>query len=86
LKKPEEYHRYKNLYRLGLQDAKMEAFFIYDYFEFFSEYENCIADWIRQGKWRPLEYILNGIENLPKALIGLYKGVNSGVMMVKIAD
>lgn len=86
LKKPEEYHRYRNLYRLGLQDAKMEAFFIYDYVEHFQDYENQIAEWIRKGKIDPLEHILHGIENMPKALIGLYKGLNSGVMMVKIAD
>jgi NADPH-dependent curcumin reductase CurA len=86
LKKPEEYYHYKNLYRLGLQDAKMEAFFVYDYAEQFAEYENQIADWIRLGKLRPLEQIMNGIENMPKALIGLYEGVNSGVLMVKISD
>jgi NADPH-dependent curcumin reductase CurA len=86
LKKPEEYYHYKNLYRLGLQDAKMEAFFVYDYAEQFAEYENQIADWICLGKLRPLEQIMNGIENMPKALIGLYEGVNSGVLMVKIAD
>ncbi len=86
LKSPEEYHRFKNLYRLGLQDAKLEAFFVYDYVEHFAEYERQFAVWIREGKLKPLEHILEGIEKMPEALISLYKGKNSGVLMVKIAD
>lgn len=62
LKSPEEYHRFRNLYRLGLQDAKLEAFFVYDYAKHFAEYERQLAAWIRAGKLKPLEQILEGLE------------------------
>lgn len=83
---PKDYHRHRNIYRLGLQDAKMEAFFIFDYFDNYEEYENTIADLIRRGDFNPLEDILHGIETMPQALIGLYEGANCGIRMVKVCD
>jgi hypothetical protein len=62
----------------------MEAFFVYDYTRYFTEYENTLANWIREKKLRPCEHILQGIEQMPRALMNLYEGVNIGVMMVKL--
>lgn len=81
---PEEYHRPKNMYRIGLMDSKMEGFFIYDYQKNYPQYENQLAQWIREGKVIPYEDIGQGIENMPEALISLYKGTNGGTRMVKI--
>ncbi len=86
LKSPEEYHRYRNLYRIGLRDAKIEGFFVYDYTENFAEDEQQLAAWIRAGKLKPLEHILEGLERMPEALISLYQGGNSGVLMVRVAN
>lgn len=80
----EQYHRHRNLYRIGLQDAKLEGFFIYDYVEHFVGYETQLAEWIRDGRIRPLEDILDGLESMPAALISLYEGTNAGVRMVRV--
>lgn len=85
LKSPEEYHRHRNLYYVGLRDAKLEGFFVYDYAENFAEYERQLAAWIRAGKLKPLEHILEGLEQMPEALISLYRGANAGVLMARIA-
>ncbi len=81
---PDEYHRPRNLYRIGLKDAKMQGFFIYDYKKRYAEYEDQIAEWIREAKLHPLEDIEEGIECMPGALISLYEGTNGGVRMVRI--
>lgn len=81
---PEEYHRPKNMYRIGLKDAKMEGFFIYDYQDQYHEYEDQIAQWIREGGIKPLEDIGEGLEKLPEALISLYKGTKGGSRMVRV--
>ena len=83
---PSQYHAYRNIYRVGLQDAKMEAFFVYDYTAHFREYETTLAQWIREGRLQPTEHILQGIEKMPRALMNLYEGVNVGVMMVQVAN
>lgn len=81
---PEAYHRPKNMYRIGLKDAKMEGFFIYDHQNNFLEYETQLAQWIREGKILPYEDIQLGLEQMPKSLISLYKGTNGGSRMVKL--
>ncbi len=82
---PEEYHRPRNLYRIGLKDAKMEGFFVYDYQEHYAHYELQLAQWIREGKLIPLEDIGHGLDAMPEALISLYNGTNGGTRMVKVA-
>ena len=80
----EQYHRHRNLHRIGLQDAKLEGFFVYDHLPHFEEYEAQLAEWIRDGLIRPLEDILDGIDEVPAALISLYEGANAGVRMVRV--
>lgn len=84
LKDPADYHRPRNLYRIGLMDAKMEGFFVYDYRHQYEAMEGVLADWIRQGKLTPHEDVMDGLEQMPAALIGLYSGTNSGVRVVKV--
>jgi NADPH-dependent curcumin reductase CurA len=81
---PEQYHRPRNLHRIGLQDAKLEGFFVYDHVPRFSEYEDQLAAWIRSGQLEPLEDILDGLESMPAALISLFEGTNAGVRMVRV--
>ncbi len=81
---PDQCHRYRNINCIGLRDAKMESFFVYDYVEHFPDYETQLAEWIRDGRARPLEDILEGLEQMPAALISLYEGANAGVRVVRI--
>jgi len=84
LKDRADYHRPRNIYRIGLMDSKMEGFFVYDYTEHFAEYDSILAGWIRDGTFKPLEDMMEGLENMPKALISLYKGTNTGIRVVRI--
>ncbi len=84
LKDPADYHRHRNLYRIGLMDGKLEGFFVDDYRERYPEFEAVLADWIRAGKLVPHEDMLEGLEQMPAALIGLYDGTNAGVRLVRI--
>jgi NADPH-dependent curcumin reductase CurA len=79
-------YRYQHLQNLGRQDAKMEAFFVYDYEASFQTYGRELADWIRSGQVVPVEHISEGIETLPQALVDLYTGTNLGVRMVHVGD
>ena len=40
--------------------------------------------WVRDGKLRYRETIVDGIENAPKAFLGLLRGENIGKMLVKV--
>jgi NADPH-dependent curcumin reductase CurA len=45
-----------------------------------------MAAWIRADKIRPVQNIIEGFENMPAALIGLYTGTNVGKQVVKVHD
>lgn len=42
--------------------------------------------WIDEGKVRPMEDIVVGLENAPKAFQGVFDGSNRGTRLVKVAD
>lgn len=64
---------------------KVQGFIVYD---FYAEREKALKDlegWVRDGSLKVKEDILEGLETLPKALIGLLAGENVGKRMVRVA-
>ena len=56
--------------------------------DFFAERDKAIADlqsWVAAGKLKVEEDVIEGLENTPRALIGLLAGENRGKRMVKVA-
>lgn len=69
---------------LLVKRARMQGFVIFDYGPRFEEAVTRLAQWIRDGRLRYSEDILNGIEHAPGAIAGLYRGENTGKRLVKI--
>jgi NADPH-dependent curcumin reductase CurA len=62
----------------------MQGFIVTDYF---GERDRALADlgaWLKEGKLKVEEDVINGLENTPAALIGLLAGENRGKRMVKV--
>jgi hypothetical protein len=56
--------------------------------DFFAEREQAMADlvsWVGAGKLKVEEDVIDGLENTPRALIGLLAGENRGKRMVRVA-
>ncbi|HET6874233.1 MAG TPA: NADP-dependent oxidoreductase [Acidimicrobiales bacterium] len=45
-----------------------------------------MTEWLAEGRIKYRETVLEGIESAPRALIGLFEGLNTGKMLVKLAD
>ena len=45
-----------------------------------------MAGWIREGKLKYKEDIVEGFENLPRAFIGMLEGDNTGKRLVKVGE
>jgi hypothetical protein len=43
-----------------------------------------LADWVRAGRLRYREDILDGIEHAPGAIAGLYRGENLGKRLIQL--
>ncbi|CAN5186220.1 hypothetical protein BH09BAC2_BH09BAC2_12880 [soil metagenome] len=61
----------------------MQGFIVSNYQARFPEGIKIPAQWINEGKLKFTETIEHGFENLPKALLGLFKGENIGKMIVE---
>jgi NADPH-dependent curcumin reductase CurA len=61
----------------------MQGFIIGNFQEKFPEGIQQLAQWVKEGKLKTTETIEDGFENLPKALFGLFKGENTGKMIVE---
>ncbi|HZC76235.1 MAG TPA: NADP-dependent oxidoreductase, partial [Ktedonobacterales bacterium] len=62
----------------------MQGFIVMD---FMKEREKALSDlqsWVASGKLKVWEDVINGLENTPRALIGLLAGENRGKRMVKV--
>jgi len=64
--------------------AKVQGFLISDYAARFGPALAEMSQWIRSGQIKYREDIVEGFENLPKALIGLFHGENIGKRLVKV--
>jgi NADPH-dependent curcumin reductase CurA len=73
----------KNYFNLVFRRARMEGFIVVDYVSRFAEAESVMQQWIDEGKLKYRSTVVDGFENLPKALIKLFAGENIGKMMVR---
>lgn len=69
---------------LLIKRARMQGFVIFDHMEKWSEAIDQLSDWVRDGRLRYREDILEGIEACPDALAGLYRGDNLGKRVIRL--
>lgn len=65
--------------------AKVQGFLVSDYASRFGPALGELAGWVRDGKIKYREDIVEGFENLPKAFIGLFSGENIGKRLVHVS-
>jgi NADPH-dependent curcumin reductase CurA len=65
--------------------ARMEGFLVTDYASRFDEAVPRLARWVASGDLRWREDVTEGLENAPRAFIGMLNGANRGKTLVKIS-
>jgi NADPH-dependent curcumin reductase CurA len=63
----------------------MQGFIVTDFMNQRDEALRDLQSWVAAGKLKVQEDVINGLENTPKALIGLLAGENRGKRMVKVS-
>jgi hypothetical protein len=64
--------------------ARMEGFLISDYAHRFDEAATRLGRWVASGELNWREDVTEGLENAPRAFIGMLKGANRGKALVKV--
>ena len=83
LEKPEMGPRFLPL--LIVHRAKIEGFLISDYAPRFGEGLRQLSIWFGEGKLKYEETIEEGLENAPRAFIGMLQGRNTGKQLVRVS-
>lgn len=71
------------LHRVLYTRATIQGILSRDYTHRMSEMLAEMAPWVRQGQIRYRETFMDGFENLPNALAALFKGANTGKLIVR---
>ena len=64
----------------------MEGFIVFDYASQYAAARKELASWLAEGKIQRKETVVKGgLEVAEQALLGLYKGTNTGKLLVEVA-
>jgi NADPH-dependent curcumin reductase CurA len=74
-----------NLWELIVQGARIEGFILTQYVSRIGEAFPDLMAWVKEGKLRIDEHIDEGIENALPAFLRLFRGTNTGKMILKLA-
>ena len=66
--------------------VRMEGFVSSDFAHINAQFVSDMTGWLKSGRIKYQETILDGFERAPEGLIGLFEGRNSGKMLIKVAE
>jgi NADPH-dependent curcumin reductase CurA len=76
----------RNYMALLIKRARMEGFVVFDFAARYAEAAREIGSWIQEGKLRSREHVVDGLEMFPEALLMLYRGANTGKLVLRVGS
>ena len=68
------------------QRVRIQGFIIFDHYARMRAFQEEMSGWLREGRVRYREDVIEGLENAPRGLMGLLDGENFGKRVVHVAD
>jgi len=72
------------LWHLIVKQARAEGFLVFHFAPRYAEGLRQLAMWLNAGKLKHREQFIDGIENTPRAFIGMLRGENTGKQLVRL--
>jgi NADPH-dependent curcumin reductase CurA len=69
---------------LLVKRARMQGFLVFDFQARYGEAVQQLAAWLREGRLAYREHILDGLEAAPDAIAMLYRGENTGKLLIRV--
>jgi NADPH-dependent curcumin reductase CurA len=74
-----------NLAPLLVKRAMIKGYLVIDHSHRTGDFLRDVSGWLRDGKMKYREDVVEGLENAPKAFLGLFRGENFGKLIVKVS-
>lgn len=74
----------RNLFLAVARRLRLQGFIVWDHQDMAQEFYETMSNWLRQGKVKQRETIIEGLSNAPQALIDMMRGANIGKMLVQL--
>jgi NADPH-dependent curcumin reductase CurA len=74
----------RNLGFVVTKRLRVQGFIVSDHTARFGDFMREVAPWVAAGKIECRETMLDGLENVPAAFAGLFRGDNTGKMLVRV--
>jgi NADPH-dependent curcumin reductase CurA len=73
-----------NYMMLLVTRSRMEGFVVFDYANRYAEGAKQLAQWLKEGKLKSREDIVQGFETFPETLLKLFAGENTGKLILEV--
>jgi NADPH-dependent curcumin reductase CurA len=77
-------HAFRYIMRIIAARIMLKGFIYTDYLPEMADFYRDMGGWIAAGKVKSRETVHEGIESMPDAFLGLFKGENIGKMLVRL--
>jgi NADPH-dependent curcumin reductase CurA len=74
----------RNMFMVVTKRLRIQGYIISDHYDRFTEFHDQARGWVRDGRLRYRETVIEGIDNAAGAFLGLFRGENIGKMLVKV--
>ncbi|MGZ5186982.1 MAG: NADP-dependent oxidoreductase, partial [Caldimonas sp.] len=75
-----------NYLSLLVNRARMEGIVVFDNAERFPTAIAELAGYLKDGRMKSREDVVEGLENAPRAFLGLFRGENFGKLVLQVAQ
>jgi NADPH-dependent curcumin reductase CurA len=74
----------RNMFMVVTKRLRIQGYIISDHYDRFPEFHERAREWVRDGRLRYRETVIEGIDQAASAFLGLFRGENVGKMLVKV--
>jgi len=74
------------LWTLLRRRVRVQGFIIFDHYARMRAFQQDMSGWLREGRVKYREQIIDGLENAPRGLMGLLQGENFGKLVVRVSE
>ncbi|MBZ7924735.1 NADP-dependent oxidoreductase [Ensifer adhaerens] len=74
----------RNIFQAIEKRIRLQGLIVSDHVDLIPEFDRKMSAWIKERKIHLRETVVDGLENAPDAFVGLFKGANTGKMLVRL--